>query len=323
MKLPRRRILLLTAAAAVFSLVSQVATAQAYPARPVRLIVGFVTGGTSDILARLIGQRLSERFGQQFVVDNRPGAGANIAAEAVVRAPPDGYTLLLINAANASNAALYHKLSFVFVRDIAPVAGIFQGPFVVVVHPSVPTTTIPELIAYAKANPGKINMASPGGGSTVHLCGELFKMLTAVDMVHVPYRSGALLPLIAGESQVMFAAIAGAIGHIRAGKLRPLAVTTAMRSEALPDLPTVRDFVPGYEASDWYGIGAPKRTPVTLIELLNKEINTPLAESRMKTRLAELGGSALISSPAELEKLIATDTDKWAKVVKFSGAKAD
>jgi tripartite-type tricarboxylate transporter receptor subunit TctC len=287
------------------------------------MIVGWPPGGTSDILARLVTQSLAERLNQPFIVENRPGAGSNIAADAVVRAPADGYTLLLINAANASNAALYDKLSFNFIRDIVPVAGIYQGPFVVVVHPSVPASTIPELIAYAKANPGKLNMGSPGIGSTVHLAGELFKMMTGVDMVHVPYRGRPIFGLITGEVHVMFATIPGVIEHIRSGALRPLAVTTVMRSESLPGVPTVGDYVLGYEANDWYGVGAPAGTPKSIIEELHRVVNIALAGATLKARIADLGGTPLAVSQSELAQLVAEDTERWAKVVKFSGAKPD
>ena len=275
MKLPRRQFLHLAAGAAALPAVSRIAWAQAYPTRPVRIIVGFAAGGAADIIARLIGQWLSERLGQPFVIENRPGAGSNIATEAVVRAPPDGYTLLLVGTANAINATLYDKLNFNFIRDIAPVAGIIRVPNVMVVNPSVPAKTVPEFIAYAKANPGKINMASGGIGTAAHVSGELFKMMAGVDMVHVPYRGAApaLTDLLGGQVQVMFASMPSSIEHIRAGKLRALAVTTATRSEALPDIPTVGEFVPGYEASAWYGVGAPKDTPAEIVDKLNKEIN--------------------------------------------------
>ena len=301
------------------------ATAQTYPTRPVRLIIGYPPGGSADITARLLGQWLSERLGQPFVIESRPGASTNIATEAVVRAPPDGYTLLLVAPANAINATLYEKLNFNFISDIAPVAGIIRFPNVMVVNPSVPAKTVPEFIAYAKANPGRLNMASSGNGSTIHVSGELFKMMTGVNMIHVPYRGGApaLTDMISGQVQVMFDNVPTSIEFIRAGKLRALAVTTATRSEVLPDLPTVADFVPGYEASAWYGVGVPKGTPDDIIDKLNKEINAILAEPKAKARLADLGASLLAGSPADFGKLVADETEKWGKVVKFSGAKPD
>ncbi len=301
------------------------ATAQTYPTRPVRLIIGYPPGGSADITARLLGQWLSERLGQPFVIESRPGASTNIATEAVVRAPPDGYTLLLVAPANAINATLYEKLNFNFISDIAPVAGIIRFPNVMVVNPLVPAKTVPEFIAYAKANPGRLNMASSGNGSTIHVSGELFKMMTGVNMVHVPYRGGApaLTDMISGQVQVMFDNVPTSIEFIRAGKLRALAVTTATRSEVLPDLPTVADFVPGYEASAWYGVGVPKGTPDDIIDKLNKEINAILAEPKPKARLADLGASLLAGSSADFGKLVADETEKWGKVVKFSGAKPD
>ena len=301
------------------------ATAQTYPTRPVRLIIGYPPGGSADITARLLGQWLSERLGQPFVIESRPGASTNIATEAVVRAPPDGYTLLLVAPANAINATLYEKLNFNFIGDIAPVAGIIRFPNVMVVNPLVPAKTVPEFIAYAKANPGRLNMASSGNGSTIHVSGELFKMMTGVNMVHVPYRGGApaLTDMISGQVQVMFDNVPTSIEFIRAGKLRALAVTTATRSEVLPDLPTVADFVPGYEASAWYGVGVPKGTPDDIIDKLNKEINAILAEPKAKARLADLGASLLAGSSADFGKLVADETEKWGKVVKFSGAKPD
>jgi tripartite-type tricarboxylate transporter receptor subunit TctC len=326
MKLPhRRRFLHLAAGATALPAVSRVAWAQTYPTKPVRIIVGFAPGGGADIAARLIGQWLSERLGQSFVIENRPGAGSNIATEAVVRAPPDGYTLFLVGAPNAINATLYDKLNFNFIRDIAPVAGIVRAPNVMVVHPSFPAKTLPEFNTYAKANPGKINMASAGTGSTPHLSGELFKMMTGVNMEHVPYRGAgpALADLIGGQVQVVFDNVPSSIEHIRAGKLRPLAVTTTMRSEALPDVPTVGDFVPGYEASTWNGIGAPKNTPAEIVEKLNKEINAVLTEPQNKSRLADMGSITFAGSPADFGKFLAEETEKWAKVVKFSGAKVD
>jgi tripartite-type tricarboxylate transporter receptor subunit TctC len=325
MKLPRRQFLHLAAGAAALPAVSRLAWAQAYPTRPVRIIVGFAPGGGIDIMARLMGQWLTERLGQQFLIENRPGAGSNVATEAVVRAAPDGYTLLLVNSANAINATLYDKLNFDFIRDIAPVAGVIRVPNVMLVNPSVPAKTIPEFLAYAKANPGKISMASGGIGTPGHVAGELFKMIAGVDMVLVPYRSGgpALTDLLGGQVQVMFPNTGASLEYIKAGKLRALAVTTATRSEALPDIPAVGEFLPGYEASTWTGLGAPKSTPTEIVDKLNKEINAGLADPKMKARLADLGGTPLLGSPADFRKLIAEETDKWAKVVKFSGAKAD
>ena len=325
MKLPRRNFLQLAAGAAALPAVSRIARAQAYPTRPVRVIVPIAPGGATDITARLIGQWLSERLGQQFVIDNRPGGGGNIGTEAVVRAPPDGYTLLLVGSFNAVNATFYDKLNYNFIRDIAPVAGIIVVPSVLVVHPSVPAKTVPEFIAYAKANPHKLNMASAGTGTASHIVGELFKMMAGVDMVHLPYRGGgpAFNDLLGGQVQVMFASTVGSIGYIRAGRLRPLAITSATRSEALPDVPTVSEFVPGYEASFWFGVGAPKATPAKIVDRLNEEINAALANSRIKARLAELGGVLIAGSPADFGKLIAAETEKWAKVIKFAGIKAD
>jgi tripartite-type tricarboxylate transporter receptor subunit TctC len=323
MKLPRRNFLHLAAGAAVLPAVSRIASAQTYPSRPVRLIAGFPPGGVLDLFARLIGQWLSERLGQPFIVENRAGAGGNLAAEAVVKAPPDGYTLLQIGAHNAWNVALYDNLTFNFIRDIAPVASIYRGPAVLVVHPSFPAKSVPELIAHAKANPGKINMASGGVGSAQHVYGELFKMMTGVDMLHVPYRGGgpALTDLLAGQVPVMFDTLATSIEHIRATKLRALAVTSATRSEVLPDIPTVGDFVPGYEGTGWQGIGAPRNTPAEIIDKLNKEINAGLADPRMKARIADFGYTVFASSPADFSTFIAAYTEKWTKVIKFSGAK--
>ena len=323
MRLVRRRFLQLAAGAAALPAVSRIA--RAYPTRPVRLIVGFPAGGPTDITARMIAQWLSERFGQQFVVDNRPGAGSNIGTEAVVRAPADGHTLLLLGATNAINATLYEKLNFDFIRDIAPVAGIIRVPLIMEVHPSVPATTVPEFIAYARANAGRINMASGGNGTTLHVSGELFKMMTGLDMLHVPYRGVApmLTDLIGGQVQVAFDPMPSSIEYVKAGKLRPLAVTTAVRSQALPEIPTVGEFVPGYEASTWYGVGAPRNTPAEIIDRLNGEINAGLADARLKARLADLGGMALAGSAADFGAFIAEETEKWAKVVKFSGARAE
>jgi tripartite-type tricarboxylate transporter receptor subunit TctC len=318
MKLPhRRQFLHLAAGAAALPAPSRIARAQAYPSRPVRLIVPIAPAGASDITARVIGQWLSERLGQQFIIENRPGGGGNIGTEAVVRAPADGYTLLMVGSYNATNAAFYDKLNFNFIRDIAPVAGIIRGPYVMVVNPSVPAKSIPEFIAYAKANPRKLNMASAGNGTASHVAGELFKMMAGVDMVHVPYRGGgpAVTDLIAGQVQVMFPTTVASIEYIRAGRLRALAVTAATRSDALPDIPTVGEFVPGYEASTWYGVGAPKATPAEIVEKLNKEINAGLADSKIKARLADLGGDVLALSPADFGRLIADETEKWGKVI--------
>jgi tripartite-type tricarboxylate transporter receptor subunit TctC len=325
MKLPRRQFLHLAAGAAAVPAVSRIARAQTYPSRPVRLIVGLAAGSSLDILARLMGQWLTERLGQPFVIENRPGAGTNVATEAVVKAMPDGYTLLMVSPGNAINATLYDKLNFNFIRDIAPVASLIREPNVMVVNPSVPTKSVPEFIGYAKATPGKLNMASAGNGTASHMAGELFKMMAGVNMAHVPYRGGgpALTDLLGGQVQVMFPGAIASIEYIRAGKLRALAVTTATRSSALPDLPTVGDSVPGYEASLLDGVGAPQDTPVEIVDKLNKEINAALADPRMKTRLADLGGTALPGSPAEFGKLIAEETEKWAKVIKFAGIKAE
>jgi tripartite-type tricarboxylate transporter receptor subunit TctC len=325
MKISRRRFLHLVAGAATLPAVSGMARAQAYPTRPVRIIVGYPAGGTFDIAARLIGQWLSERLGQQFIVENRPGAGTNIATEAVARAPPDGYTLLLVGPPNAINATLYDKLSFNFIHDIAPVAGLARNTFVIVVNPSVPAKTVPELIAYAKTNPGQLNMGSGGNGSGGHVAGELFKMMAGVDMVHVPYRGSApaLTDLIGGQVHVLFEPLPSTIEHIRGGKLRALAVTTATRQEILPDLPTVGEFVPGYEASGWAGIGAPRNMPAAIVDKLNKEINAALADPKFKARLADLGSTVFAGSAADFGKFIAAETEKWGKVVKFSGAKPD
>ena len=323
MKLPRRTFLRLAAAA--LPAVSRMAMAQPYPSRPVRIIVGQAAGSGSDTAARLIGQWLWERLGQQFIIENRPGAAGNIATEAVVRALPDGHTLLLVNAGNAINATLYDKLNFNFIRDIAPVAGIFRVPQVMEVNPSVPVKTVSEFIAYAKANPGKVNMASAGIGSVHHVAGELFKFMTGVDMVHVPYRgtTPALTDLLAGQAQVMFDVTPSSTPHIRAGKLRALAVTTATRADVLPEIPIMGDFVPGYEASAWLGFGAPKDTPGAIIGMLNREVNAGLADPAIKTRIADLGGTVLAISPAEFGKLIADETEKWAKVVKFANIKPE
>jgi tripartite-type tricarboxylate transporter receptor subunit TctC len=325
MKLPRRNFLHLAAGAAALPAASRIASAQAYPTRPVRLIVTVAAGGGADIVARLIGQWLSERLGQPFLIENRPGGGGNIGTEAVVRAPVDGYALLLCGPMNATNATLYEKLNFNFIRDIAPVAGIIVVPNVMVVNPSVPAKTVPELIAYAKANPGKINIASGPIGGPAHMAAELFKMMAGTAMLLVSYRgvAPALTDLLGGQVQVSFASMPSSIQYIRAGKLRALAVTTATRSEVLPDVPTVGEFVPGYEASTWYGVGAPKATPAEIIDKLNKEINAGLADPKMRARLADLGGTVLPGSPADFGKLIAEETEKWGKVVKFAGIKAE
>jgi tripartite-type tricarboxylate transporter receptor subunit TctC len=323
MKLPRRNFLHLAAGAAALPALSRVAMAQAYPSRPVRIVVGVAAGGTSDTLARLIGQWLSERLGQPFIIDNRPGGGTNIATEAVVRAPADGYTLLMVSATQAINATLYDKLNFNFMRDIAPVASIDRESLFMAVNPSVPARTVPEFIAYAKANPGKISMASAGNGTPSHVSGELFKMMTGVSMVHVPYRGGgvALPDLLAGQVQVMFPSMSSSIEYVRTGKLRALAVTTVMRLEAVPDLPTVAEFVPGYEASYWAGLGAPKNTPADIVDKLNKEINAGLVDPKLMARFAHLGAAAFPGSSSDFAKFIATETEKWAKVIAFSGAR--
>jgi tripartite-type tricarboxylate transporter receptor subunit TctC len=325
MKLPRRKFLQLAASAAALPAVSRLAWAQSYPTRPVHWIVGFTPAGGNDIVARLMGQWLTERLGQPFVIENRPGAGTNIATEAVVNAPPDGYTLLLANLANAINATLYEKLNFNFIRDIAPVAGISSAPLIMAVNPSVPARTVPEFIAHAKANPGKVNMASAGIGSAGHLAGELFKMMAGVSLVHVPYRGNApaLTDLIAGQVEVLFPSSGSSIEYVRTGKVRGLAVTGATRLDALPDLPTVGDSVPGYEASSLYGIGAPRNTPAEIVDTLNREVNAALADPKMRARLADIGSTALPGSPAEFGKLIADETEKWGKVIKFAGIKPE
>jgi len=325
MKLARRTFLRLAAGAAGLPIIPRVAWAQNYPTRPVRIIVGFAPGGGTDLLARLMGQWLSERPGQQFVIENRPGATGNIATETVARAAPDGYTLLLVGGLNATNATFYDKLNYNFIRDIAPVASIIRTQFVMTVNPTVPGKTVPEFIAYAKTSPGKINYASAGTGTATHLTGELFKVMAGVNMVHVPYRGGgpAFNDLLAGQVQVFFPTTVSSIGYIRADRLRALAVTAATRSEVLPGIPTVAEFVPGYEASNWYGVGAPKNTPTEIVEKLNKEINAALADLNLKARLADLGGTVLAGSPADFDKLIAEETEKWGKVVRFTGIKAD
>jgi tripartite-type tricarboxylate transporter receptor subunit TctC len=323
MKLPRRRFLHLAAVAIGLPAVWRMASAQAYPAQPVRIIVGFAAGGAPDIAARLLAQWLSERLGQQFVIENRPGAGGNIATEAVVDAPADGYALLLVSLANAVNATLYEKLKYNFIRDIAPVASISHETYCMEVHPSFPAKTVPEFIAYAKANPGKLNMASAGIGTGPHMAGELFKMMAGVDMVHVPYRGSppALTDLLAGQVQVMFSPLSSSIQYVRGGKLVALAVTTATRSVVLPDIPTVGDFVPGYEATGWFGLGAPRQTPVEIVDKLNKEINAGLADSKLKARLADLGSVVFAGSPSGFGKHIAEETEKWSKVIRAAHIK--
>ena len=325
MKLPRRRFLHLAAAAAALPAVPRIARAQTYPARAVHIIVGVAAGGPNDTVARLLGQWLSERLGQQFVVENRTGAGGNIATEAVVRSPADGYTLLLETSANAVNVTLYDKSNFNFLTDIAPVAAIMRVPNVMVVNPSVPAKTVPEFIAYAKANPGKINMATAGNGTTPHMSGELFKQMAGVDLVPVAYRGGApaLIDLIAGQDQVMFEPTISTIPYVQAGKLRALAVTTAVRSALLPDIPTVSESVPGYEVSQWYGIGAPRGTPSEIIDKLNREINTAMADPKLTSRLAELGGMPIPMTTGAFAKLISDETEKWAKVIRTANIKPD
>jgi len=324
MKLPRRKFLHLAAGAAALPTTSRMSWAQAYPARPVTIIVGFPAGGGADIAARLTGQWLSQRLGQSFIIENRPGAGSNIAAEAVVQAAPDGYTFLLVTSANTINATLYDNLSFNLTRDIVPIAGVMRVPNVMEVNPSVPASTVPEFIAYAKANPGKINMASGGYGTTIHVAGELFKMMLNVNLVHVPYHGDApaLADLVGGQVQVMFDLISASIGFIRAGNLRALAVTTAKRSEVLPNLPTVAEFLPGYEASSWQGLAARRNTPSEIIDTLNKEINAGFADSKFKARLADLGGTPLAGSSADFGKFIVEEIAKWATVIKFANIKA-
>jgi tripartite-type tricarboxylate transporter receptor subunit TctC len=324
MKLPRRKFLHLAATTAVLPAVSRIAWAETYPTRPVHMIVGFAAGGAADVNTRIMGQWLSERFGQQFVIENRTGAGNNIATEAVVRASPDGYTLLTCATSNAVNASLYKKLDFNFIRDIAPVAGLVRLPLVLIVNPSVPTKTVPEFIAYAKANPGKLNFASAGNGTSEHLAGELFKIMTGVDMIHVPYRGGApaLTALLGGQVQAYFVVATTSLAGIKAG-MRPLAITTATRWTGLPDVPTVRETVPGYEVSVWYGVGAPKNTPSEIIEKLNKEINAGLADTKMKAQLSDLGGTPFAGSPGDFGKFIADETETWGNVVRAANLKAD
>ena len=325
LKLSRRRILRLSASFIALPTLARVARAQPYPARPVRIIVPVAPGGSTDIVARLVGQFLSERLGQPFVVENRPGAGGNIGTEAAVKSPADGYTLLLVNVANATNSVFYEKLAFNFRRDIAPVAGIDRQPYAVLVQPSFPAKSIPEFVDYAKAHPGKINMASTGNGTGGHLAGELFKMMTGVDMVHVPYRGSApaMTDLIGGQVNVYFGSVGTSVEHIRAGRLRALAVTTIERSDAIPDVPTVREFLSGYEASFWTGVGAPRDTPAEIVRKLNDEINTILANPKMRSRLTELGSAPIAMSPVEFGKLFDEEAEKWGKVVKFAGIKPD
>jgi tripartite-type tricarboxylate transporter receptor subunit TctC len=325
MKLPRRNFRHLAAGAAALPAVARIARAQTYPSRPVRLLVGFAPGGPGDVLARLMGQWLSERLGQPFVVENRTGAATNIATEAVVRAPADGYTLLFVTMANAINATLYDKLNFNFIRDIAPVAAIIVVPNVMVVNLAVPAKTVPEFIAYAKANPGKLTMASSGIGAPSHVFGELFKFMTGVNLVHVPYRGAvpAVTDLLAGQVQVFFDPIPNSIGYINAGKTRPLAITSATRSEVLPHVPTVSEFVPGYEASQWVGIGAPKNTPAQTIDKLNEAVNAGLADLELKARFTDLGGTVRMGSPADFAKLIAEETEKWGKVIRAANIKPE
>jgi tripartite-type tricarboxylate transporter receptor subunit TctC len=325
MKLPRRQFLKLAAGAAVLPAMSQFAWAQAYPSRPVRIIVGFPPGGPSDILARLIGQRLSERLGQPFIIENRAGAQGQIATEAVIRAPADGHTLLLVVPGNGISDMLYDKLNFKFIRDTTPVAGISNGPLVMEVNPAIPVYTVPEFIDYTKARPGKVSFASPGNGSTIQLCGELFKIMTGVNMVHVPYRGNApaLTDLIAGQVQLMFADMPSSIEHVKAGKLRALAVTTAERSEILPEVPTMSEFLPGFEASNWFGVAAPKNIPPEIVDKLNREINVALSEREIKARLADLGAAVLAGSPADFGKFIATEAEKWSKVIRAANIKVE
>jgi tripartite-type tricarboxylate transporter receptor subunit TctC len=325
MKLPRRQFLHLAAGAAALPAVPRIARAQAYPTKPVRLIVGFAPGGATDIAARLMGQWLSEQFGQQFVIENRTGASTNIATEAVVRAPADGYTLLTVTASNAINATLYDKLPFNFIRDITPVAGIIRYPLVMQVNPSFPAKTVAEFITHAKSNPGKTSYGSGGVGSSIHVASELFKMMTGVEMIHVPYRGGnpAMTDLIGGQIQVLFNPLPESIAHIKAGTLRPLAVTGATRSDVLPEIPTVGDFVPGYEASALQGMGAPRNTPAEIVDKLNQAVNLGLADPKLKARFTDLGATVFPVSPAGFGKFMAEETEKWGKVIQFSGAKAD
>ena len=325
MQLLRRKFLQLAAGAAALPAASRIARAQAYPSRPVRIILGFPPGGPSDLLARLMGQWLSDRLGQPFIIESRPGASGNIAAEAVIRSPADGHTLLLVVPGNATSDALFDKLNFNFIRDTTPVAAISHGPLVMAVNPAIPVQTVPEFIAYAKDRPGQVNFASPGNGAVIHLCGELFKMMTGVNMVHVPYRgiAPALTDLIAGQVQMMFADTPSSIEHIKAGKLRALAVTTTVRSEILPEVPTVSEFLPGFEAGNWFGIAAPKNTPVEIIDKLNTEINAALADPKVKARLADLGAAPVLGSPADFGKFMVAEAEKWSKVIRTAGIKAN
>jgi tripartite-type tricarboxylate transporter receptor subunit TctC len=325
MKLPRRQFLHLAAGAAALPAASRIAWAQAYPSRPVRIVVGYAPGGAGDISMRLMGQWLSERLGQQFIIENRTGAGTNIATEAVVRATADGYTLLMSSAANAINATLYNRLNFNFIRDTTPIAGIIRVPHVIVVHPSFTAKTVPEFIAYAKANPGKLTWGSPGVGTAGHVCGELFKMMAGLNMIHVPYRGGgaAMADLLSGQLEVYIGAMTSSLEYVKAGRLHALAVSTATRSEALPEVALVSDFVPGFETSDWGGVSAPKSTPAEIADKLNKEINAAFADPKIKARLTDLGATPFPGSPAEFGNFIAEDTEKWGKVVKFAGLKPD
>ena len=325
MKFARRKLLHLTAASAAWPILSRIAGAQTYPSRPVRIIVGFAAGSTTDILARLMGQWLSLRLGQQFIIENRPGAGGNVGAEAVVNAPADGYTLLMVPPAVAANPTLYEHLSFNFLRDTTPVAGVVRVPNVVEVNPAVPVKTVPELIAYAKANAGKVSFASAGIGTASHLAGQLFNAMTGANLQHVPYRGDgpAMADLIAGQVEVGFATMTASIAYIRADRLRPLAVCTAKRSEALPDIPTVAEFIPGFEASSWFGIAAPKGTPTEIVELLNRQANAGLNDPMIRTRLADMGGMLLSGSPTDFGKLIADETEKWGKVIRAANIKAE
>ena len=325
MKLPRRRFLSLAAGAVAMPAVARVASAQAYPVRPVRIVVGFAAGGSSDIGARLIGQWLQERLGQPFVIENRPGAATNLATETVVHSAPDGYTLLMIGPSSTINATLYDKLNFVFLRDIAPVASTMRQPQIILANPSLPANTLPEFIAYAKANPGKITMASAGTGSSGHLAGELFKMMAGVNILHVPYRGAgpALTDLLGGQVLTAVIGVSGSVEQIKAGKVRALAVTTTMRATALPDVPTVSEFLPGFEAGDVLGIGAPRGTPPDIVDKLNKEINAGLADPKIKARFADLGGTPLALTPAEYGKLLADETEKWGKVIRSANIKAE
>jgi tripartite-type tricarboxylate transporter receptor subunit TctC len=323
MKLPRRRFLYLAAGAAALPAATRLARAQAYPVRPVRVVVGFPAGNAPDIIARLVGQWLSERLGQQFIVENRPGAGSTIAAEGVVNAPADGYTLLMVVLSNALNATLYTNLRYELTRDLAAVAGVANAPFVMMVNPSFAARTVPEFIAYAKANPGKINMASGGNGTSTHVFGELFKMLAKVDLVHIPYRGNYMPDLLSGQTQVLFGPIPQSIGYLRGGQLRALGVTTAKRLDALPDVPAIGEFLPGYDAVGWFGLAAPRHTPPEIVGRLNEATNAALADPKLKAQLANLGVEPMPMKPAEYGKFIAGDVDKWAKVIRFAGIKSE